>query len=190
MMISAYDDFDNARRALRFRAVDYLLKPVSREQLNLILDQCVQQIETERQQAEGEKAGADVLEERLAVLAEDNSSSRIVEKLMRDIREDCARHYTLSQLAEECHVTESYFSSLFKKVSGKSLMSYLAQVRVEKAQELIASTEYKLVQIAEAVGYDDYQYFTKVFKKISGVTPGEYKAGIAREIEDEDGTDT
>lgn len=59
-----------------------------------------------------------------------------------------------------------------------------------KAQELIASTEYKLVQIAEAVGYDDYQYFTKVFKKISGVTPGEYKAGIAREIEDEDGTDT
>ena len=190
VMISVYDDFDNARRALRFRAVDYLLKPVSREQLNLILDQCVQQIETERQQAEGEKAGADVLEERLAVLAEDNSSSRIVEKLMRDIREDCARHYTLSQLAEECHVTESYFSSLFKKVSGKSLMSYLAQVRVEKAQELIASTEYKLVQIAEAVGYDDYQYFTKVFKKISGVTPGEYKAGIAREIEDEDGTDT
>ncbi len=47
-------------------------------------------------------------------------------------------------------------------------MSYLAQVRVEKAQELIASTEYKLVQIAEAVGYDDYQYFTKVLRKSAG----------------------
>ncbi len=58
VMISAYDDFDNASRALRFCAVDYLLKPVSREQLNLILDQCVQQIETERQQAEGGKSGS------------------------------------------------------------------------------------------------------------------------------------
>ena len=188
VMISAYDDFDNARRAIRFRAVDYLLKPVSRDQLNGILDECVRQLEAERQQ--GESPVGDVLEERLAALTDENSSSRFVEKLMQDIREDCARHYPLSRMAEECHVTESYFSSLFKRVSGKSLVNYLAQIRVEKAQELIASTEYKLGQIAGAVGHDDYQYFTKVFKKISGVTPGEYKAGIAREIEDEDGTDT
>ena len=168
VMISAYDDFDNARRALRFRAVDYLLKPVSREQLNLILDQCVQQIEAERQQAEGEKAGADVLEERLAVMAEDNSSSRIVEKLMRDIREDCARHYTLSLLAEECHVTESYFSSLFKKVSGKSLMSYLAQVRVEKAQELIASTEYKRCRLPKRSGMMITSILPRCLRKSAG----------------------
>lgn len=189
VMISAYDDFDNARRAIRFRAVDYLLKPVSRDQLNGILDECVRQLESERQQGEGDRPGGDVMEERLAALADENSSSRFVEKIMQDIREDCARHYTLSRMAEECHVTESYFSSLFKKVSGKSLMNYLAQMRVEKAQELIASTEYKLGQIAGAVGYDDYQYFTKVFKKISGETPGEYKARIAREVEDGDGTE-
>lgn len=185
VMISAYDDFNNAIRAIRFRAVDYLLKPVSKEQLNQIIEKCVESIKEEQDSA---GKGREEKEEPLqmpAVAQTDASSAQIVEIMMKNIREDCSRHYTLSEMAQECHLTETYFSGLFKKIAGRSPLSYITQVRVEKAKELMLSTDYKLVQIAVAVGYEDYQYFTKVFKKAAGETPGEYKARMIREIESE-----
>lgn len=183
VMISAFDDFNNARRALRFRAVDYLLKPVSREQLNQIITKCVTELKEERSLQAG---AAQEKEQGIQLPEGDATSVQLIRKAMEEIRKDCSRHYTLSGMAKQCHVTETYFSGLFKKTAGISPMSYVTQERVEKAKELMMTTEYKLVQIAASVGYEDYQYFTKVFKKSVGETPGEYKSRIMKEMENED----
>lgn len=183
VMISAFDDFNNARRALRFRAVDYLLKPVSKEQLNQIITKCVRELKEEH----GLLSDVNLEKEQNDHLPDgDATSVQLIEKMMRAIREDCSRRYTLSEMAGECHVTETYFSGLFKKTAGISPLSYVTRVRVEKAKELMMTTEYKLVQIAAAVGYEDYQYFTRVFKKAVGETPGEYKSRMMKEIGNED----
>lgn len=185
VMISAYDDFNYAKRAIHFRAIDYLLKPVSKEQLNEIIGKCVNTLKQERAtEGEGEDEGREP--ENLNIAGEEDSTIQIIGRLIKDIHKDYARHYTLSDMAQECHVTEAYFSALFKRIAGKSPMNYILQVRVDKAKELINTTGYKMVQIARAVGYEDYQYFSKIFKRVAGETPGEYKARILKEIEDED----
>lgn len=63
--------------------------------------------------------------------------------------------------------------------------NYIVQVRMEKACELMSSTEWRMVKIARQVGYSDYQYFTKVFKKVIGQTPGEYRERVRKEFGDD-----
>lgn len=82
---------------------------------------------------------------------------------------------TLSGLAEKYHVENSYFSRIFRKEMGETLIHYLTRTRIEKAKEHIRSGDTNLAEVAFMVGYDDYTYFNKVFRKMTGVSPREYK---------------
>lgn len=84
---------------------------------------------------------------------------------------------TLSGLAERYHLENSYFSRVFRKEMEENLSHYLARTRIEKAKEHIESGNANMTEIAFMVGYDDYTYFSKVFKKFTGVSPREYRHG-------------
>lgn len=77
--------------------------------------------------------------------------------------------------AEYVNKSKNYFSYLFKKELGISFVEYLNQVRVEAAKKLLDTTDEKTYEISEKVGYSDYKYFSSVFKKITGVSPAQYK---------------
>ncbi|MDR0896433.1 MAG: PocR ligand-binding domain-containing protein [Oscillospiraceae bacterium] len=90
-----------------------------------------------------------------------------------------ARHYaeplTLETVAAEAGLSPAYFSTLFKQVSGVSFRAYLNQVRVEESKRLLSATDYPLVDIAMAMGFTDQSYYSKVFKKYTGLTPKQYR---------------
>lgn len=193
VMISAFDNFEFARRSIKYQAVDYLLKPVSKEQLNQVISQCIEQIK--RQNEKDRYTFSQYLKTEMPKPAEENknaieieaekTSEEEIENIMKRMKSNLAEKYTLTELAAKCCLSEVYFSSLFKKVSGMSPMNYLAHIRIEKACELISSTNWRMVKIAKHVGYADYQYFTKVFKKEIGKTPGEYKETIRKEFDND-----
>jgi len=80
---------------------------------------------------------------------------------------------SLSRLARTFSYTEKYMSSLFKKHMQIGFISYLNNLRVQYANELIEKGEYSISEISSACGYSDYSYFSKVFKKSTGKTPSE-----------------
>ena len=82
---------------------------------------------------------------------------------------------TLVSLSEKYCVESSYFSRLFKQETGKNLMLYIAEKRIEKAIEYMKDENVNLTEIAFLTGYDDYTYFSKVFKKITGKSPRDYR---------------
>lgn len=82
---------------------------------------------------------------------------------------------TLQQVADYVHVSKNYLSILFKKVTGQNFIDYVIMLRIEKAKEMLAATSYKVYEIAEKSGFNDVKYFSKLFKKMTGYTPVDYR---------------
>jgi two-component system response regulator YesN len=85
---------------------------------------------------------------------------------------------SLKDVADRIGITPTYFSTLFKKMSSETFVSYRIHRRMEKACELLSIPHKRTVDVAAEVGYDDYPHFTKTFKKIFGVSPSEYRASL------------
>ncbi|SDO34952.1 two-component system, response regulator YesN [Paenibacillus sp. yr247] len=86
--------------------------------------------------------------------------------------------FKLDELLHQLNLSVTHFYNLFKQETGKSFMTYLIEYRMEQAKQLLVRKELKTYEVGERVGYPDYPHFTKVFKKIVGVTPSEYRKNI------------
>lgn len=102
-----------------------------------------------------------------------------VAKSVQLINESFAAEISLTQVAEQVHLNKTYLSELFKKEVGISFNDYLTQVRIERAKQLILTGK-RISALAQQVGYPNASYFTKVFKKVTGMTPGEFKNASER----------
>lgn len=96
-----------------------------------------------------------------------------------------SEHYqqklTLSQMADYLGLSQGYFSSVFKKHTGKNFTDYVTEFKVEKAKELIASHQYRMYEISDLLGFDTQYYFSTVFKKVTGWSPKEYENLVVME---------
>ncbi|HHY83317.1 MAG TPA: response regulator [Clostridiales bacterium] len=81
----------------------------------------------------------------------------------------------IQEIADSVHLTPAYICNAFKKETGKTIVQYLNDYRIEKAKELLKSNGIKLADIADQVGFGDVNYFIKVFKKTTNITPSEYR---------------
>lgn len=90
------------------------------------------------------------------------------------------QHYweelSLKQIADLAGLSENYFSSLFKQEIGESLITYINQVRIQYAKEMLRSETMKVYEIAEKVGYRNTTYFSTMFKKVTGMSVSEFKS--------------
>ncbi|WP_434751085.1 response regulator [Paenibacillus amylolyticus] len=86
-----------------------------------------------------------------------------------------AEDISLQSVASHINVNPSYLSRLFKQEKGENFISYLTRVRIEHAKAYLLSKELKIYEIADKVGYHNYTYFSKIFKKRTGLTPEEYR---------------
>lgn len=105
---------------------------------------------------------------------EDHCSAVLqVMRLMRSQYGD--KNLSVKSLAESVYLTPTYLSGLFKKRTGKTIGQFLTEIRIEHSMELLMDKQLKLYHIAEMVGYEDPNYYAKIFKRHVGVTPSEYR---------------
>lgn len=97
---------------------------------------------------------------------------------LRYIHDHFQESLTLDHLASLCYMSQSYLSRVFKKQIAMSPMKYLSLVRIEKSKEFLHREKLSVRSAAFRVGFEDYHYFCRVFKKITGITPSEYKDSI------------
>ena len=108
--------------------------------------------------------------------ARNTTSRRIVEKAKGIVRDRYMQpDLSLDTVCSELGVSNSYFSSLFKKETGKTFISWLTDYRMDHAADLMLETNEKSYKIAERVGYQDANYFSYVFKKRFGMSPSKYR---------------
>lgn len=102
----------------------------------------------------------------------------IVEKALSFILENYSMKLSLKTIASNIHVNPSHLSRMFKKETGEVITAYINKTRIDKAKELLAFTDMLTYEIAEAVGFKDSAYFSLVFKKVTGVSPKDFKDGL------------
>lgn len=109
------------------------------------------------------------------IQAEEEKESWIISEAKRFIQEHYDEEISLTEVANSVGLTPSYFSTVFKEHVGTTYSDYLTTIRIEKAKQLLRSTAYRVYEISHMVGYENHYYFNRLFKKIVGLTPLDYR---------------
>lgn len=108
-------------------------------------------------------------------------AAQFAERMISFIKDELTNEdLALSYVAEHFYITPSYLSTFFKENVGDTFLNYVTRLRVEKAKELIKTTEMTMTEISSAVGYASGNTFTRIFKKAEGITPSQYRENIKR----------
>ncbi len=187
VVISGYDEFAYAQKALKFGAFDYILKPIDEEELVKILvrfkNQFTRQEKAQQKirklKSELEKVQQSITEPAPAAAPSDETEGKSeVGKILAYIGEKYRDSITLEDAAKMVFMNKNYFSEVFKKEAGIGFNEYLNKVRIQKAKKLLEIPHLKINEAGDMVGYSDAAYFIKVFKKYYGMTPNEYRQQI------------
>lgn len=173
VVLSGYDDFTYAQKALRLGAVDYLLKPCMPEDILKAVDCAKQSVIKERERRRLMHMGRP---------AEETTGHRFIDAAIEYIMDHYDGDVSLATTAEAVFLSPGYFCTLFRQYTGQNYVDYLNGVRLNAACELLAHSLLKTYEIAFEVGFKDEAYFTRLFKKQYGVSPSEYrKKGAIKE---------
>ena len=190
IFLTAYDDFSYAKRAVSLHALEYLLKPCDDEELIPVMEEAMRLTDEHladaaalsgRGQAAGMGAGETAAaQEPREEMEEDGNIrlSKVAELISQYIRENYMYDISMQELARTMNYSEPYFCKLFKQCFNKNFTSYLTEYRVEEAKKMLEQPTVNVKEIGKAVGYGDSNYFAKVFKRITGQSPTEYRLYI------------
>lgn len=177
IILSGYDEFAYAKKAMYLEAHGYLLKPVDDEELEQVIGSTIRRIEEKRMvyQSLSEKKMERGVGEGLDA---GNIQDKYLERALAIMKVRYQENLTLKSIADELYISESYLGKLFKSKLGYTFLEMLTLYRIRAAVEMLREVDQKVYEIADQVGYSDTKYFSKVFKKVTGVKPMEMKNGV------------
>ncbi|ADL04996.1 response regulator transcription factor [Lacrimispora saccharolytica] len=196
IFLTAYDRFDYAKKAISIRAMEYLLKPYSQREVLGVVEEALR-LTKEREGRPGEikvqkaeeESDAPTEKEKLQPVGEDESDfngnrlSVMTSMVEEYIRINFMNDLSMSETARAVGYSEPYFCRMFKLQFGQSFTSYLAEYRVREAKKLLVQPNVNVKEVGVRVGYADSNYFTKVFKRLEGVNPSEYRIARLKDLQ-------
>lgn len=162
IVISGHDEYVYVREALKLGVKDYLLKPISRQELASILDSIFIS-----------EKGSEV------EVVDDNGL--IVSEIKQLINKNLEENLSLDFISKVMGFHPNYLSSLFSNQTNIKLSDYILQQRILKAKELLENTNLKIYDIAHLSGFSNPKYFSSVFKRNEEMTPQQFRVVKKRE---------
>ena len=175
IFLTAYDDFEYARNAIKIRALDYLLKPCDINDLLAVMDMAIQKLDRECDFKGNTK-------ENKPERKRENVKNFDEQTTIKYLREYVENNYTfdisMQEVAEDMGYSDAYCSKLFKQYFNQNFTAYLTEYRIKKAKELLSNTNHSIKDISRMVGYTDSNYFAKIFKRLVGEIPSKYRENL------------
>lgn len=161
VILTGYADFEYARKALRYGAFDYLLKPVSEESLDNLLSRARTRLSELYELPEDERNNM--------------SGEEYVQLAIRYLNEHYMEDIDISLMASELGFHSAYLTRLFGRYAGVTPLKYLTNLRIQEAKRLLLDTSLPISVVGERVGYPDQFHFSKTFRKATGVNPSAFR---------------
>ena len=176
LFLTGFDKFSYAKQAISVRALEYLLKPYNEQELIYAVEEAMQHAARFAKQT-SRKA------EDLSPAREEGNESLRLSLIREDIRSYIGKNYqddiSMQSAAQAMGYSEAYFCKLFKQCFRVNFSAYLNEYRIEKAKAMMADPRINIKDIGAACGYSDSNYFARVFKRITGQTPSDYRLAAA-----------
>ena len=190
IMVTCHPEFSYVRKAIRQGCYDYILKPIDYEEFQRVLHEMTGKMEYYQQNNDFLKnpdgsinwGNLDYMErpdnsrEKQYREVRQAAEKRNVEQEVKEyVREHLADDLNVTAIAEYMHFNPQYLARAFKSETGRGILEYITSERIEAAKKLLVETNIPVKEIASMVGYQDYAYFTRVFKKETGISPKQYR---------------
>lgn len=104
-----------------------------------------------------------------------SKTEQLVNAAKKYVQKNYKEKLTLAMISSDIGISQGYLSSVFKKTTGSNLNDYVNHVKIEKAKDLLGMHEYMMYEISDMLGFENPYYFSKVFKRITGMTPSDYE---------------
>lgn len=104
-----------------------------------------------------------------------SKTEQLVNAAKKYVQKNYKEKLTLAMISGDIGISQGYLSSVFKKTTGSNLNDYVNQVKIEKAKDLLGMHEYMMYEISDMLGFENPYYFSKVFKRVTGMTPSDYE---------------
>lgn len=177
IILTGYDYFEYAQAAIRAKVDDYILKPVSKSDIESLLLKIIGILDERNKHKKLERISKEV--DGNYDYAHPNSEikdlSTMIGEYMKEHLFDC--ELSLNRMASDLACNSSYLSVLIKQIYGISFQDYINKKRMERAKLLLLSTAMRNYEIARQIGIEDVNYFVTKFKKMWGLTPKQYREG-------------
>lgn len=183
IVLSCYNEFEYARAALQKGAKDYITKlSITPGNIGELLLKIKQILDEESMPKAGRAADCSRFLARTLAKSESLIGYKELQNLQGPIRAVLNQIYeghrfeiTLNEAAKIAHMNSQYFSALFKKNAGMNFVRYMSELKVGYAKELLTNTDMKIYEVGAEIGIDNEAYFSRFFKKYTGVSPNAFK---------------
>ena len=178
IFLTCHAEFTYAQKAMRLGVIDYILKPVIPGDFGTVICKAIKAVKEQearnRSRTYVSKLAAGCLEEGKSG-GSLNNNKEVVLRIKKYIDEHLSYSITRQEIAECVFLNKDYVSRIFKEETGTSIVDYIIKKKIYVACELLSTTKLSVSKVAECIGYTHMPYFSKIFKKETGMTPNEYR---------------
>ena len=180
IILTAYNSFEYARKALRYGVVEYISKPLDELEFQTLLVRTCAKV-AQRKEYEKVKVQMEKMDDSRIMLFQeylrgDQSVQKShVSRAVHFIESNFSDDIGVQEISKGLQMSESYLSRLFKDETGYTIGDYLLNYRIKQACLLLDDSSAKIYEVANQVGFRDQRYFSVLFKKIVGITPREFQ---------------
>ena len=181
IMLTCHPEFEYIRRALRLGCLDYLLKPLDAQEMERVLEKAINRIKKRREKDEKDLKDTG-FETQVTIRPTESMSdgserhnSIVFDQIIPYIDAHVTESISVDSIAEHVSMNPQYMMRLFKKETGRTILVYVTDKRVKLAKEYLTKTDMSIEEITEKVGYYSAAHFNSVFKRVTGMSPGQYR---------------
>lgn len=177
-ILTGYREFEYVQEAIRLGVSAFLLKPSKMDELYEAIEGMTQKLKMFWPGVNMEEPQPE-MEAEEEVLYNNEANNFVVNKALAYIREHFREKLQLADVADYCYVSQWHLSKLLNKHTGQNFSIALNKARIAEAKELLRDPAKRIYDIAEEVGFQDLAHFSRVFKKLEGISANEYRNTIS-----------
>lgn len=191
VIITAFNEFEYAYKALKMGVVDYLSKPIDDAEFYSVLKQTCERVEKIKQYEKLQNQLDTMEDSRIMFFKEYMAGNQApqgnyVQAAVQFIQENYQNDIGIREIAQSLTISESRLSHVFKQNTGYTVGDYVQNVRMKQACLLLSDPTVKVYEVAGQVGFKDQRYFSVMFKKLVGMSPREFQNTFTKQEGDSD----